>query len=257
MRRDYNEEVKQVIRELTGMTDDILDCVTGAIYATVFLGAFPGKDDLMEYLGTNRSTMEKLLREAADTAIDSNSPYWDWMGPDIILPRPGVAEYIYPLATEMVARGLWLEGKEEPTERLVARTFLEAFCPSTKVKNKDLFQGYNIVLDYLHFVQDESEEIRIGKFIGLRYEYMPRAAAKVEQICLTLAQANPHIFDPIGTSSREVCNYLAKGVKEAQKKAVANGSARLGKARVEVAIKLDQKETGMSHTSRMMAAMIP
>ena len=52
MKRDYDDFLRDRMAEITGLDDcpDVLDCITGVVYATVFIGSYPCKDDLSTYL---------------------------------------------------------------------------------------------------------------------------------------------------------------------------------------------------------------
>lgn len=258
MRNNYDNEIVKAITEITGLREeedrDVLESVLGAVYATAFLGFFPGKEDLSHYIGASTSEINRLLRAAVVMAERDRSPFRDWMGKEMPSPHLGVPEYIYTLTTEMIATGLFLGGGEETYERLVARTLLEAFCPSQYVNAGSLFVGYCIVLEYLWQAIQGSDD-SIDHFCEVRYRYMPKVGVKVTEFCELVAGLNTHIFKDNGRG--KVCKYLAEQARIAYKKAVENGSAPRGKARVEAIIKVDQNETSrMSHTSRMMAAMI-
>ncbi|MBQ8984569.1 hypothetical protein IJ098_01775 [Candidatus Saccharibacteria bacterium] len=259
MRSDYDDEIVKAITEITGLREeedrDVLESVLGAVYATAFLGFFPGKEDLSHYIGASTSEINRLLRAAVVMAERDRSPFRDWMGKEMPSPHLSIPEYIYALTTEMIATGLFLGGGEETYERLVARTLLEAFCPSQYVKAGSLFVGYCIVLEYLwQAIQGSDDDI--DHFCEVRYRYMPKVGVKVTEFCELVAGLNTHIFKE-SDGRKKVCKYLAEQARKAYKKAVENGSAPRGKARVEVAIKVDQNETSrMSRTSRMMAAMI-
>lgn len=238
----YDEDMVATVAEITGLSGEQLEMVVGTVYATVFLGAFPGKDDLAAYLSCTTARVNELWKKISEEAAESRSAYWQWMGPEMILPRPGVAEYIYPIAAECIARGLFFGVGEESIERLMARTMLEAYLPSQTVKSKDLFIGYNILLEYLwQHVQGDEEDI--DRFIEVRYQYFYHATKKLQKLCQLIVELNPHQFDLDSLEEdvyRQVSTALAKAACNGRDKAIANGSARIGKARLQVLVNLDR-----------------
>ncbi len=236
MRNNYDEEFLEKMQELTGLTGDELYCLTGAVFATAFLGKMPTNDDLVAYLGVSRRTVSDTLRGAVTTGLGlkgESRPLARWFVNHLMFtgPSPVVTQVVYPLATEMLTRGLYLESDEEPLERIIARIFLQTmFLPQT-VQTLDAFIGFNVVLEYLWTVVAGSCD-SIDEFISVRFEIYNRIPEKVQAFCDLIYKQNDHLKKLRSPSMFFICEYLADGVRRARNQAMRNGSAKIAKERL-------------------------
>lgn len=224
MKRDFDDFLRDRMAEITGLDDcpDVLDCITGAVYATVFVGAYPHKDDLSTYLELPSGILNKFLRRAVEIASHAQSTFSEWMGEEMPSDKPKVTEYIYPLAAEAIADGLYFgyRDEDEPASRIVARTFLSHLCPPQAIKTKDLFIGYNVVLEYLwqstcgSLTNDPSTE-DIHEFCRKRYKYLPNIYAKISDFSELLIQNNETMFSA-DQGYREICEKMVKSLCNAE-----------------------------------------
>ncbi len=220
MKRDYDDFLRDRMAEITGLDDcpDVLDCITGVVYATVFIGSYPCKDDLGAYLELPGGILNKFLRRATEIASHAQSVFSEWMGEEMPSDKPKVTEYIYPLAAEAVADGLYFgrKGEEEPVTRIVVRTFLSHLCPPQAIKTKDLFIGYNVVLEYLWqstcgTLTDDPSMEDIHEFCRKRYKYLPNIYAKINDFSELLIQNNESMFSA-DQGYKEVCDAMVKSL---------------------------------------------
>lgn len=233
--RTYDSEFKRTVHQLTGLTGELLDIITGILYAIAFIGEIPGKDSLASYLGVGKRTIDNAIAEAIKKSApdgDFSTPYRQWMGVDFPRPRPVAADFLYPLATELVNRGLYLETEDESFTRFIARSFLGELLMPQRIQTKSLFVGYNIVLEYLwQVVEAGVPDESIENFVKVRYERFNRAIAKVEDFCEVFYHCNQHLFE--SPDMHLITAYLAEHVLEARKIVFMNGSAQKAKERLD------------------------
>lgn len=249
MRKDFDGEFRKRVNELTGLTGETLDYITGIIYATAFIGELPSKEDLATYLGVRNRTVDDVIAQGIRTCVPDQAtertPYEKWIGVDLVRPRPVAAEFIYPLATKLISDGLYLDTKEESMTRFIARSFLETFLVPQRIKTKDLFIGYNIMLEYLWQVVESGEVQGIERFVEVRYERINKSLRKTEEFCKQVYDTNLHIFDD--PDLIQVTEYLATHALEAMSRCQANGSAKLAKQRIKKFRELDKENSQPTH----------
>ena len=237
MKQNFDEELMERIRSITGLSGNELYCLTGTVYATVFLGKIPTKEDLATYLGISSRTTTDILQSAIRTAVGNlteQRPLTKWMDKyfDVLGPRPAVTEVIYPLATELVSEGLFFDSDIEPTSRFIARIFLQAFFDTPSVQTLQEFVGYNTILEYLWAVVDGTNE-SIDDFISCRFDPNARTVSKIQAFTALVYQQNPHIKPIYSPDYHYICEYLADNARKARNQAIKNGSAKKAKTRVE------------------------
>lgn len=208
--KSYSEDLLKTVGELTGINDDSkLHCITGAVYATVFLGKMPIKEDLANFLGVSKRTVMATIREAS----------------------------VYPLAATCSLRGLYIGTEEEPYTRAVAREYLaKKFDPESIVTVKE-YVGYDITLEYLWQVADGAEE-SIDDYIRSRFEPGFKIKSKLQAFALLVYQSDA---DMALSDYAYVIKVLAEGVRRAYNEALENGSANKAKKRLRDFIKSDHQ----------------
>ncbi len=219
MREDFDRELCKTLAKITGLINspEALNCVVGTVYATVFLGVFPHRDDLSNYLELPKGVLNRFLGCGVKTAVKIGSNYSQWMEKEM-LPKPTTTEYIYPLATKAVASGLYFgdgdEWQQEPASRMVARTFLDGLWPPQIIKTESAFVGYNLLLEYLWKAMEEPEEIEdIHSFCKKRYRYRKNIYEKIDEVCLLISHENRPMFND-EQNYKEICQEMARALNE-------------------------------------------
>lgn len=239
MKESFDESLLNAMEEITGLTGSQLYVLTGTVYATSFLGKMPNQKDTAIYLGVATRTVNKTLRNAISQAFggvlpDEVGPLAEWFGDYLTLsgPRPTIVEVVYPLATELISRGLFFDHDEESTDRLIARVFLSTMFAKQSVQSFEEFVGYNTVLEYLWQVVTGSEDT-VDEFIKVRFEPDFAIVAKIQAFCYLIYEQNPHLKElKVSPDYYDICEYLAKAVIGAKIKALKNGSAANAKERL-------------------------
>ena len=200
--KTYSEDLYQEVKELTGLDDKYkLHCITGAVYATVFLGKMPIKEDLAAFLGASKRAVMAMTHEMS----------------------------IYPLATICSLRGLYIGTEEEPYTRKIAREYLaKKFDPELVISTKE-YIGYDIMLEYLWQVANGAEE-SINDYIRSRFEPGFKIRNKLQAFALLVYRADD---DMALSDYGYVAEVLADGVRRARYKAAQNSSASKAKKRLE------------------------
>lgn len=200
--KNYSEDLYYEVKVLTGFDDDHkLHCVTGAIYATVFLGKMPIKEDLAAYLGVSKRAVMAMQREVS----------------------------IYPLATICSLHGLYVGTEEEPFTRAVAREYLATMFDPKMVATAKEYIGYDVALEYLWQVAGGAEE-SVDDYVRMRFEPGFKIKDKLQAFSLLVYQYN----DEMALSSYAyVIEVLADGVRRARDQAAKNASANNAKKRLQ------------------------
>ena len=238
MKKDFDETVVAAISELTELSGDTLNCLTGTVMATAFLGRIPVRSDLAAYLDTSRKTVDQVLQLAA-TQLYEKEGFRHWMrgyGTDHLRPT----EVVYMITTEMVSKGLYLDAYNEPPERTFARDFLNMFFIAPGVDNKRIYAGYTILLDYF-WARQEGECIE--HFARVRFPEETKPLEKVEAFLEVIYEYNTHLQEVITSPKIDaMMRFLNLRFREAQiKKKSFLSSAAIAKSRTKELIQKNKE----------------
>ncbi|MBO7657650.1 hypothetical protein J6S55_03365 [Candidatus Saccharibacteria bacterium] len=200
--KELDKDLLAEVGKITGIENGAkLKCVAGAIYATVFLGKMPIKEDLADFLGVSKRVVMETIHEVS----------------------------IYPLATRMSLEGLYISTEEEPVERTIARKYLATMFDPDLIESTKEYIGYDTILEYLWQIADGSED-SINDYIRSRFESGLKIRKKLQAFALLVYQHNQELAS---SSYGYICEVLANDVRRARNEAMQNNSAKKAKKRLK------------------------
>ncbi|MBQ3292979.1 hypothetical protein IJG93_01555 [Candidatus Saccharibacteria bacterium] len=234
---NIDRELFEEVRTTTGLTHERLFCVAGTVYATIFIGKIPNREELSAYLGCSKKIIGRALREVAASVVKvrgETTPLSDWLCPYLMsLDRPDIAQVIYPLAANFVSTGTYIGKDEEPFERAIARYYLQILFFPQMVQDYETFAGYNILLGYLWEVAYGSDETAIH-FCQSHFETSFGASSKVKAFLELVYQKNPHLYRIVEEDAfTSITNYMAGELKKVRGSFKDRGSAKIAKERLK------------------------
>lgn len=207
--REFDNDLLLEVKRLTEFEGDKLRCVTGAVYATVFLGKMPIKEDLATYLGVSKRMVMDTLK--------------------------GVP--IYSLATKMALSGLYINAEQEPIERIIAREFLASMIDPNDIETAKEYIGFDIALEYLWRIVDSADDT-ISEYVRSRFEPGLKIPSRLQAFALVVYKDNPHF---VSSDYEYIFDRLSDGAWFAREKRLCDGSVNNAKARLATMIVEDRK----------------
>lgn len=244
LKTNFDETVKEIVQNITGLSGNALDCVTGAAMATVFLGKVPVKTDLAAYLGTGKKTLCQVLRVVAEYGYSSDHPQFrEWLGPYAPVDRIKPTAMIYAISAELVMQGLIFDREETP-ERQQAREFLSLLFAPQAIQSAAQFTGMSIMLEFLESKLMGTVGETIENFVSIRFSTERKPLDKVQAFCDLICEYNPHIAEKAhGEDYSNVIRRLDLDLRAAKRVTVKKRSAVTAVARTKNLIVLDKSGT--------------
>lgn len=184
MRETMSDACKVIVSEITGLSDELLRVVAGAVDITIYVGRTPGASELSFFLGLSRKEMEKKFNVALTFIRQSfNFRFWSELSPEICDDMQSV---IYALSTHVLS-SIFYGDEVINLELAQSKRLMRNLFDSATITNARLFHGYNIALEYLWFYA-RGGVMEPATYVRLRYGRRSDTA-----VCLTELSGLAHV----------------------------------------------------------------
>jgi len=180
----FTERVAERVQEITGLSGEPLDFVSGTAFITAVVGKIPTKVDLCTFIGLSEHELDAMMSRSKNLAWANDGVLKAWFREVGIYTEPKPKAMIYAVAADLVLEGLVLDKRE--------RGLIKTLIRPQQIQSKRQFDGLLITLEYL-LHRSRGLDTPLPAFLRYRYGSL-RKSDSLRAFCEIVSDNNPESF---------------------------------------------------------------